>query len=95
MIGLPIPIPVEPALTVSLGRRAIRAKLSATQAEASALSYSISRCHHVGSTVVCSFSMRMRFGITCSGRVQVRAYSGGIEGRYVGPRRHPKAVVCK
>jgi hypothetical protein len=94
---LTAPAPAAPVvLTLRVGRKVAIAKLSATRVEASALSFNITRCHRAGSTVVCSFSMRMRLGVTCTGRVQIRAAAtGGYEGRYVGPPSHPVHVICK
>lgn len=107
MISAAQPVPVAPAiLTVRTGRVTVFYKLHATEAQACGdygtplpgpcvVRYHVGKCSAVGKTVVCGFRMRMRSGVTCHGRVQIRAYSKGFEGRYVGPPEHPAAVVCK
>jgi hypothetical protein len=80
--------PVAPVvLTVKLSRAAAALKLHATMLEGHALSFRVGKCKPVGSTMVCSFSMRMHGTATCRGLVQLRVYRGDLQGRYV-------RVVC-
>lgn len=96
--------PIKSVLTARTGRVAVAAKLDATKAQACldygtpigcVVRYRVGKCKPVGKTVVCGFRMRMRSGVTCHGRVQVRVYNGDFEGRYLGPVKHPENVVCK
>lgn len=102
------PVHSEPiilsVLTRRTGKAAVYSKLHATKIEACGdygqplkscvVHYRVGKCHPVGKTIVCSFRMQMRSGVTCRGRVQVRKNAAVTEGRYLGPTKHPENVVC-